>query len=337
MKAVGYRQSFPIREPESLIDTQIPDPEPMPRDLLVRVRAVAVNPIDTKIRRRQEPPNGDFQVLGWDTVGTVIETGAEVTLFKSGDKVWYSGSLTRPGSNSELHTVDERIAALKPETIDDAHAAALPLTGLTAWELLFERLKIAPGKQHRDETLLIVGAAGGVGSILIQLARRLTGMTVIGTASRPETREWAKSMGTHHVIDHSLPLSDELLRIGIPKVTHAASLTHTDVHFPELVKSLSPHGKIALIDDPGPIDVNLLKQKSISLHWEAMFTKILFETPDMISHHRILCELADLVDEGMIKSTFHDHFGVISAENLKRAHERIESGTCIGKIVLEHF
>jgi len=337
MKAVGYRQSLPISEALSLIDVELPDPCLADRDLLVQVKAVSVNPVDTKVRLSHAPAAGDTKVLGWDASGIVLQTGPEATLFKAGDEVWYAGSIARPGTNSELHLVDERIVGRKPTSLGHAQAAAMPLTAITAWELLFERLSVAPGKQHRDDSLLIIGAAGGVGSILTQLARRLTGLTVIGTASRPETAEWVRSLGAHHVIDHSKPLSQGLRKAGFPTVTHVASLTQTDKHYVEIVDVLSPQGKLGLIDDPDLLDIGLLKRKSLSLHWELMFTRSLFKTSDMIAQHRLLSEMADLIDAGVIRTTFGEHFGNITAENLKRAHARIESGTVRGKIILEGF
>jgi zinc-binding alcohol dehydrogenase family protein len=337
MKAVGYRRSLPITEADSLIDIELPDPKPLGRDLLVQVKAVSVNPVDTKVRMRQAPQAGETRVLGWDAAGVVVELGPDAHLFKPGDEVWYAGSLVRPGTNAEVHLVDERIVGKKPKSLGFAEAAALPLTTITAWELLFDRFGVPPGKRFTDESLLIIGAAGGVGSILIQLARRLTAMTVIGTASRKETADWVLSLGAQYVIDHSKPLSAELRRIGIPAVTHIASLTQTDTHFPEIIESLAPQGKLGLIDDPPPIDVNQLKRKSISLHWELMFTRPLFGTADMIAQHRLLSEAAELVDAEVIRTTFGEHFGCINAENLKRAHALIESGKAKGKIVLEGF
>lgn len=337
MKAVGYRRSLPITEADSLIDIELPDPKPLGRDLLVQVKAVSVNPVDTKVRMRQAPQAGETRVLGWDAAGVVVELGPDAHLFKPGDEVWYAGSLVRPGTNAEVHLVDERIVGKKPKSLGFAEAAALPLTTITAWELLFDRFGVPPGKRFTDESLLIIGAAGGVGSILTQLARRLTAMTVIGTASRKETADWVLSLGAQYVIDHSKPLSAELRRIGIPAVTHIASLTQTDTHFPEIIESLAPQGKLGLIDDPPPIDVNQLKRKSISLHWELMFTRPLFGTADMIAQHRLLSEAAELVDAGVIRTTFGEHFGCINAENLKRAHALIEGGKAKGKIVLEGF
>ena len=337
MKAVGYRQSLPISEPESLLDFIAPQPVPGPRDLLVEVRAIAVNPVDGKVRLRAQPPAGQTAILGWDAAGVVKVTGSECTLFKPGDEVWYAGDVTRPGCNSELHLVDERIVGRKPRSLDCAQAAALPLTSLTAWEMLFERLGIATGKQPHGQSLLIIGAAGGVGSILTQLAARLTALTVIGTASRPESREWVLQNGAHHVIDHSLPLSEELKRLGLPRVTHVAALTQTDKHWDQIVECLEPQSHLCLIDDPPSIDVKLLKKKSIALHWELMFTRSMFQTSDMIAQHHFLNEVSALVDAGILRTTFAEHFGRICAGNLKKAQALIESGRSRGKIVLEGF
>jgi zinc-binding alcohol dehydrogenase family protein len=337
MKAVGYRESLPIVEAASLIDVELPTPEPAGRDLLVQVKAVSVNPVDTKVRRRQAPPAGETTVLGWDAAGIVLEAGPEATLFAAGDEVWYAGSIVRPGCDAEAHLVDERIVGKKPRSLGYAEAAALPLTTITAWELLFDRFAVAPGKAPTEATLLIIGAAGGVGSMLTQLARRLTSLTVIGTASRKETAEWVRGLGAHHVIDHGKPLSAELRRIGIPQVSHVASLTQTALHFPAIVEVLAPQGKLGLIDDPPQLDVGQLKRKSISLHWEFMYTRPVFATADMIAQHRLLTDVAELVEAGVIHTTLTEHFGRITAENLKRAHALVESGKARGKVVLEGF
>ncbi|MCY1269831.1 Zinc-type alcohol dehydrogenase-like protein [compost metagenome] len=337
MKAVGYTRSHPIDHPEALLDIELPEPTPGPHDLLVEVRAISVNPVDTKVRMRAEPPAGEYKVLGWDAAGVVRAVGSDVHLFRPGDRVWYAGDLTRPGSNAELQLVDQRIVGHMPQSLDFAQAAALPLTGITAWELLFDRLQIAEGQASAGQSLLIVGAAGGVGSILTQLASQLTGMTVIGTASRAETHQWVLELGAHHVIDHGKPLGEELRRIGHPEVTHVASLTHTDAHLPQLVAALRPQGRLALIDDPESLDVRLLKQKSLSLHWEFMYTRSMFQTPDMIEQHRLLERVAELIDQGVLKTTLGEHFGRIDAANLRRAHALLESGRAKGKIVLEGF
>lgn len=337
MKAIAYRKNGPLSDADALIDTELPEPEAGPNDLLVEVRAVSVNPVDTKVRRGVAPPPGQLKVLGWDAAGVVRAVGAQVKGFEPGDRVWYAGAIDRAGSNSERHVVDHRIAAHMPKSLGFAAAAALPLTTITAWELLFERLGVAQGG-GAGQSLLVVGGAGGVGSVLVQLARQLTKLEVIATASRPESRAWVERMGAHHVIDHSAGLGAELARIGRPQVTLAASLTHTEQHYAAIVEALQPQGRLALIDDPAtPLDVTALKRKSLSLHWELMFTRSLFQTPDIAAQGQLLAEAARLVDAGTLKSTQTEHFGVLNAQNLKRAHAWAESGSAIGKGVLEGF
>ena len=335
MKAIAYiEHGLPIDDPLALVELELPTPEPGPRDLLVEVRAVSVNPVDTKLRRGaavQQP-----RVLGFDAAGVVRAVGSQVSLFKPGDEVFYAGSITRPGSNSELHLVDERIVGRKPASLSFAEAAALPLTSITAWELLFDRLGVPEGGWE-GQSLLIIGAGGGVGSVLTQLARRLTRLQVIGTASREETRQWVRELGAHEVIDHSLPLTEELKRVGVDAVTHVASLTHTDAHYGQIIEALQPQGRLALIDDPAQLDALPLKRKSLSLHWELMFTRPMFETPDMVRQHELLQRVAELVDAGTLRTTLAEHFGVINAANLRRAHALLESGRARGKVVLEGF
>lgn len=337
MKAIAYRQSLPISHDEALIDIDLPAPQAQGRDLLVAVKAISVNPVDVKIRANAPPAEGAAKVIGWDAAGVVQAVGPDVTMFKPGDEVWYAGDLTRPGTNSELHLVDERIVGHKPRTLDFAQAAALPLTAITAWELLFERLQVSRDKGVPGKSLLVIGAAGGVGSILVQLARQLTGLTVIGTASREDTADWVKELGAHHVIDHSKPLNEEIARLGLPPVTYVAALNQTDHHWPAIAELVAPQGKVALIDDPAAIDVRVLKRKSVSLHWEFMFTRSMFETDDMAQQHQLLDDVAQLVDTGVIKTTLGERYGAINAANLKRAHALIESNRAKGKIVLEGF
>ncbi|GLU35143.1 zinc-binding alcohol dehydrogenase family protein [Trinickia caryophylli] len=332
MKAIVYQQhELPVEDPRSLYETELAQPVPGPRDLLVKIRAIAVNPVDTKVRRS---PTASPRVLGWDAVGRVEAVGRDVTRFAPGDDVYYAGSIARPGAYAEYGVVDERIAGHKPKSLDDARAAALPLTSLTAWELLFDRLGVEAGGGEGD-AILIVGAAGGVGSMLTQLARQLTKLRVIGTASRDETRAWVRELGAHDVIDHSGGLSRGLQPLGLPSVRYVASLTHTDQHYGEIVEALAPQGRLAVIDDPAVLDAMPLKRKSISLHWELMFTRALFETPDMIRQHDILERVAALIDAGTLRTTLAEHFGRIDADNLRRAHAVIESGRARGKIVLE--
>lgn len=337
MKAVAYRASHPVSHAEALIDVELPDPQAVGRDLLIEVKAVSVNPVDTKIRKNVAPADGELKVIGWDAAGVVKAVGPDVTLFKPGDEVWYAGSLTRPGTNSELHLVDERIAGYKPKTLDFGKAAALPLTAITAWELLFERLAVSRDPGVTGKSLLVIGAAGGVGSILVQLARQLTGLTIIATASRPDTAEWVRQLGAHHVIDHSKPLDEEIKRLGLPQVNYVAALNQTDQHFAAIAELIAPQGKLGLIDDPGQLDVSKLKRKSVSLHWEFMFTRSMFETADMAQQHALLNDVAQLVDSGVLKTTLGERYGSINAANLKRAHALIESNRAKGKIVLEGF
>lgn len=335
MKAVVYHASHKIDHPEALLDATLPEPVAQGRDLLVEVRAVSVNPVDAKVRANVAPEPGQAKILGWDAAGVVRAVGPDVTLFKPGDRVWYAGSIARQGSYAELQLVDERIVGPMPASLGFAEAAALPLTSLTAWEMLFQRLEIPIGGDAGGKSLLVIGAAGGVGSIIVQLARQLTGLTVIGTASRPQSQDWIGQLGAHHVLDHGQPLSRELERLGLPQPDYIVSLSHTDQHFAEIVECITPQGKFGLIDDPDLIDIRLLKRKSASVHWEFMFTRALFGTADMAAQHAILCRVAQLVDAGTIRTTLNQHFGSIDAANLKRAHALIESHQARGKIVLE--
>jgi NADPH2:quinone reductase len=334
MKAVGFKAPSPIDVPESLIDLDLPQPVPTGRDLLVAVRAVSVNPVDTKVRASRKPVEGQAEVIGWDAAGVVEAVGPEATLFKVGDPVFYAGAIDRPGSNAQFQLVDERIVGRKPASLSFAEAAALPLTAITAWELLFDRLGATT-----DSTgaLLVVGGAGGVGSILIQLARQLTGLTVIATASRPETRDWCLALGAHHVVDHAGDLVSAVKATGAGPVGLVASLTNTTDHFPALVEILAPQGRLGVIDDPKSLDALPLKWKSISLHWEMMFARSLYQTPDMIEQHRLLDAVADLVDAGRLATTLTRVLTPINAANLKTAHAAVESGRTRGKIVLEGF
>lgn len=337
MKSVAFRQSLPITQADALMDIMLEDPVATGHDLLVEVHAISVNPVDVKKRVSTKNNTDEWKVLGWDASGIVRAVGPAVSMFKPGDRVWYAGSITRPGSNSQLQLVDERIVGHMPHTLDFAAAAALPLTSLTAWEMLFDRFAITREATPTNKSLLIIGAAGGVGSIMTQLARRLTGLTVIGTASRPETQAWVTQAGAHHVIDHRQPLAPQLAQIGIPNPDYVVSLTHTDQHFDQIAEVIAPQGKFGLIDDPDFFDVRKLKLKSVSLHWELMFTRSMFHTEDMYRQHEILNTVADLVDQGTLTTTVAEHFGAINAANLKRAHALLESGKSRGKIVLEGF
>jgi zinc-binding alcohol dehydrogenase family protein len=338
MRAIGYKTPLPITDPDSLIDIDLPRPSPGPRDLLVEIKAVSVNPVDTKVRRSVRPEGNEWKVLGWDAAGIVLETGSDVTLFKPGDEVFYAGALTRPGSNSEFHLVDERIVGPKPRSLSWPEAAALPLTAITAWETLFDRLDVkgraVPGAAP---AILVIGGAGGVGSITIQLARKLTELTVIATASRPETQSWVRELGAHHVVDHSKPLAEQVAALGIGAPAFVFSTTNTDQHLSQVVELIAPQGRFALIDDPPSLDINPFKRKSVSTHWELMFTRPLFGTPDIAEQGRLLGEVSRLVDDGTIRTTLAENYGPIRAENLKRAHALIESGKARGKVTLEGF
>jgi zinc-binding alcohol dehydrogenase family protein len=336
MRAIGYTHSLPIDDLESLVDIDLPKPEATGRDLLVAVKAVSVNPVDAKIRlRRADPPA--WQVLGWDAAGVVEGVGPDVTGFAVGDEVYYAGTLNRPGTNAEHHLVDERLVGAKPASLNWAEAAALPLTAVTAWEALFDRLAVNTPVPGGPRVLLIVGGAGGVGSIAVQLARTLTDLTVIATASRDETRDWVRDLGAHHVIDHSQPIAAQVAALGLGAPEFVFSTTHTDAHLAEIVELIAPQGRFALIDDPASLDIMPFKQKSVSIHWELMFTRSVFETADMGEQGIILKEVARLVDAGRVRTTLGETFGTIDAANLRRAHERIESHTAKGKIVLEGF
>jgi NADPH:quinone reductase len=334
MKIVSFHQSLPISDPESFLDLTADRPLPGARDLLVEIHAIGINPVDAKIRA-SAGPGAALKILGWDAAGTVRAVGSEVTLFRPGDEVFYAGAVDRPGCYAEFQCVDERIVGHKPKTIDFAESAAMPLTAITAWEMLFDRLKIDRAK---DGALLIVGGAGGVGSIGIQLARHLTKLEVIATASRSETRDWCLKMGAHRVIDHRQPLSSQLKAVVPDGVGYVLGLTKLENHFEGIVESMAPQSALAIIEDPAcPLDIKLLRAKSISLHWEFMFTRSLFQTPDMSEQGRLLTELGYLMDAGRIHTTLQSNLGKITAENVRRAHALIESGRTIGKIVLAGF
>ncbi|SDD21950.1 zinc-binding alcohol dehydrogenase family protein [Belnapia rosea] len=335
MKAVAYTQSRPITEAEALQDVTLPQPAaPTGRDLLVEVQAVSVNPVDTKVRMRADP-GGTPKVLGYDAAGVVSAVGPEVRFFKPGDTVFYAGDITRPGTNSELHLVDERIVGPKPVRLSFAEAAAVPLTAITAWEALFDRLRIPQDTAPREEAVLIIGGAGGVGSIAVQLARRLTGLRVIATASRPETMDWVRSMGAHDVLDHAGDLVAQARATDVP-VRYVFVTTHTETHWAAICEIVAPQGAVCLIDDPAnPPDIRMLKGKTASLHWEFMFARPMHKTPDMEEQHRLLAEVSRMLDTGELRTTLAEHFGVIDAANLRRAHAAVESGKARGKIVLE--
>ena len=334
MHAVAFTACHPADHPQAFLDLDLPAPAaPAGHDLLVEVRAVSVNPVDTK-QRQAADPKGKPRILGFDAAGVVREVGPDCTLFRPGDQVVYAGLITRPGSNAELHLVDERIVGRKPATQGFAEAAALPLTSITAGEALFDRLRIARNKDPRPgEAVLLLGGAGGVGSMAIQLARQLTGLTVLATASRPETRDWCLKLGAHHVLDHAGDLPAQVKALGL-SVPYIFSITQTAQHWDASCAILAPFGLICAIDQTPVLDTNKLKQKAGGLVWEAMFARPLFRTPDMVAQHHLLNAVAELVDAGAVRTTMTEHFGPLNAANLARAHARVESGRVIGKVVL---
>ncbi len=331
MKAIGVINA-------SLQDIELPEPTPGPRDLLVRVEAISVNPVDTKMRRAPQGNPMLPRVLGYDAAGTVVAVGSEVTLFQPGQQVYYAGSIVRPGANSELHLVDERIVGIKPASLSMEQAAALPLTSITAWEALFDRLGIDPDGADENKRILIVGGAGGVGSIAIQLAGKVAKMDVIATASREESAAWCRELGADHVVDHHGDIAGQVAALGGPAVEYILCLNDLDQHFPAMAEVIAPQGKIcAILGNQRALPSDLMFGKSATLVFELMFTRSTYTTPDMIEQHRLLDEVARLVDEGVLKTTVGEISGGINAANLTRAHAALESGRTIGKIVLAGF
>jgi NADPH:quinone reductase len=338
MKAVGLLKYLPITHAESLLDIELPKPQPKGRDLLVAVKAVAVNPVDTKVRAPKDKVETAPRVLGWDAAGIVESVGPEVTLFKPGDAVFYAGDVTRQGSNSEFQLVDERIVGRKPSNLGFAEAAALPLTAITAWEGLFDRLHISAEGADKGKSLLIVGGAGGVGSIAIQIARRVAGLRVITTASRPETIAWCRELGADEVVDHRGDLAANLKAKGIGSVDYILCCNDTDQHFPALAQVIAPQGTICtIVENARPLPVELLKSKSAAFAWEFMFARSMFQTPDMIEQHHLLNRVAGLIEAGTLRTTLKGVLGPINAATLREAHAELEGGKAIGKLVLEGF
>lgn len=336
MKSIGVYKPAPVEAPGLFTQIETETPSVTGRDILVRVKGVGVNPVDFKVRKGRAE-DGKFTVLGWDAAGVVEAIGEDVTLFRPGDEVWYAGDVTRSGSNSEFQLVDERIAAAKPKSLDFANAAALPLTAITAWEAMFDRLLIdrTATDANADKTILIVGGAGGVGSIAIQLAK-LAGLQVIATASRPETIDWVKKFGADRVINHRKPLDQELAALKIENVDYIFCTSETDQYFDVMAQIIAPQGRIVTITEASQDhNVDLLKAKSASFSYEFMFTRSMFETPDMIEQHKLLATVAQLVDDGVIKNTANESFGPLTPESLQKAHALLESGKAIGKITFD--
>ncbi len=337
MKAVAYKTPGPIEREDALQDITLDKPKAEGRDLLVKIIAVSVNPVDTKLRLGAAPEGGDWRVLGFDASGVVEAVGPEVRNFKPGDAVFYAGSIARPGTNSEYHLVDERIVGRKPASLSDAEAAALPLTAITAWEMLFDRLDVKRPTPQGGNIILVIGGAGGVGSITIQLLRALTDLTVIATASRHETQAWVRECGAHHVLDHRRPLAPQVEALDLGAPGFVFSTTQTGQHMADIVELIAPQGRFGLIDDPDVLNAKPFKRKAVSLHWEMMFTRSLFGTPDMAEQGKLLNEVAALVDAGRIRSTVTEVAGKIDVATLRAVHAQIESGSARGKIVLEGF
>ncbi|WP_430258459.1 zinc-binding alcohol dehydrogenase family protein [Neorhizobium sp. IRS_2294] len=338
MRAVGFSENLPITSENALLDIELPEPEAKGRDLLVEIKAVSVNPVDTKQRRLQPVEAGQYRILGFDAAGVVQAVGPDVKLFKPGDEVFYAGAVNRPGTNAELHLVDERIVGKKPSSLSFEEAAALPLTAITAYETLFHRMKVQDKVASAWNAVLVIGGAGGVGSIAIQLLRELTDATVIGTGSRPETQDWIRTLGAHHVLDHSKPLAKQIAGMAIGNPAFVFSTTETSDHINDILEMIAPQGRLGLIDDPKePIDIRQFKRKALSIHWETMFVRPVFQTADMIEQYKLLNHVSELVDAGKIRTTLSDVIGPINAANLKKAHARIESGTTRGKLVLSGF
>ncbi|WP_404275108.1 zinc-binding alcohol dehydrogenase family protein [Exiguobacterium undae] len=335
MKAIGFHQHLPITEANSLIDLEIERPVAQGHDLLVEIKAVSVNPVDTKVRAHGADET-EPKVIGYDAAGIVVEVGDHASLFSVGDEVYYAGAINRPGSNSDFQLVDERIVAKKPQRLTFSEAAALPLTTLTAYEALTDRLQLTfDAKSNLDKTMLIIGAAGGVGSIATQLANK-AGLTVIGTASRPETIEWAKTHGAHHTINHHEDFRAQLEQLGYHYVDYIFCLNATDQHFDAMVDVIAPQGKIcSIVETDQNLNLSALQQKSATFVWEFMFTRSLFETADMIRQHEILTQVATWLEEETLETTVTQTLIGLNAANLKEAHRLVESGKTIGKVVVE--
>ncbi|MDO6463557.1 zinc-binding alcohol dehydrogenase family protein [Pseudoalteromonas carrageenovora] len=335
MKAIGYQKSLPIENELSLQDIELETPAAHGHDILVEVKAVSVNPVDFKIRQAMPAADGEYKVIGWDATGVVKSVGENVSLFKPGDKVWYAGDITRSGSNAQFQLVDERIVGHMPSSLSYGEAAALPLTSITAWELLFDRLNVA--KNDDSKSILVIGAAGGVGSIMVQLLKQRTKLNIIASASRAETISWLEDLGADTIVNHRNPLSEEFAAKNLSEVDYVVSLNNTEQHLPEIEKVVKPQGQFALIDDPETLSIVPFKNKSVSVHWELMFTRSLFKTDDMQEQHVILNNVATMIDQGQIKTTVGEHLGKINAANLRKAHQHLETQTAKGKVVLEGF
>lgn len=336
MKAVALTHYLPVEDANAFLDVDLPKPTVSGRDLLVAVRAVSINPVDTKVRSPKGKVEDSPRVLGWDASGIVEAVGPEVTLFKPGNEVYYAGDITRSGSNAEFQLVDERIVAYKPKSLGFAEAAALPLTTITAYEAFFDRLGIDRDGADEGQSVLIIGAGGGGGSIGIQLAKA-AGLVVIATASRPETESWVRALGADHVVNHRLPMVDQVRALGFQHVDHIAIFNDMR-HWETAVELIRPQGAIVTIDDTElPMPMAGMKMKAASLHWEFMFARAMFQTADMIEQQRLLNYVANEIDAGRIRTTLATVLSPINAENIRAAHALIETGQAKGKIVVQSF
>jgi len=339
MKAIGFYRYLPVEDPASLVALEVPTPEPGGRDLLVRVKAVSVNPVDTKVRARQEGVLTDPRIAGWDAAGVVEAAGSHVSLFHEGDEVFYAGDISRPGCDSQYHLVDERIVGRKPSSLSFEQAAAMPLTTITAWEALFDRLGVERSTSADDtrRSVLIIGGAGGVGSIAVQLAKKKAGLDVIATASRGESAAWCRKLGADEIINHHEAFGEEFRRIGADEVDYILCFNSTEMHIQNMADVIKPQGKVCTIvetKNSQPVNINVFQAKSVAFMWELMFTRPLFQTPDMQAQHDLLNEASRMLDEGLLQTTMTENYGPLTAENLRQAHGKIESGSMIGKLVL---
>jgi len=334
MKAIGFRKSLPITEQDSFIEFETDISHPAGKDILVKINAIGINPVDYKIRQNssKEIPLDTPKIIGWDAAGIVEAIGSDVKLFKKGDAVYYAGDITRSGCNTEYQLVDERIVGFKPKTLSDAQAAAMPLTTLTAWEMLFDRIRI--NEKDKDKSILIIGGAGGVGSIAIQLAKQVSGLRVMATASRPETVDWCKAQGADLVVNHR-NLVEEVRKAGFKYMDFILELVDTNQYWDAMCELIKPQGHIASITgSPIPVALNKLKSKSASFSWELMYTRSTFQTDDMIEQHHILNKAATLFDNGRLMPTLNNTLHGFTVANLKEAHRLLESGKAIGKTVI---
>ncbi|GAF21834.1 MULTISPECIES: zinc-binding alcohol dehydrogenase family protein [Shouchella] len=333
MKAIGFYKALPIQDQNSLVEKEVETPKATGYDLLIEVKAVSVNPVDTKQRKANKPEEEAFRILGFDGAGIVKAVGDQCTLFQAGDEVYYAGDVTRNGSNAEYQVVDERLVGKKPKSLSFAEAAAMPLTAITAWESLYDRMKVT--EKDRGKSILIIGGAGGVGSIAIQLASQ-QGLTVIATASRQETKEWCHSLGADVVVNHYEDLHTELQANRLESVDYILCLADTNQHWDGMAACIKPQGTIcAIVENKDHLDMQKIRAKSVTFSWEFMFTRSMFKTEDQIEQHHMLTKMSEQFDEGKLRHTMTKLLSPLTAETLKQAHKQLEDGKMIGKLVIE--